>query len=408
MKRFISYLSQFKNNSRQSAILLYFSLFGIILSLSLLATIPLINSNINKHQNISKGRAQLNTDPNSPDFKQGITTWTEDPWIFTDGGTRMPTTLEIEESSWSIPVLRNEVEQKIIGIMNTSENEVDVRVTLTAPTDFKYGKADLRVLGAIESRASTTSANKAALVNLFTKEQIDSFNGNFPASFVDEEAWKDFPVLHLKPNTPVRLWMRLQTYNTSPGSAQTTQGNYVFNLDVANPDGSLVRQQYINAEVLSTYIPTKPYKQVLTYGGYDEDLDKSYYTTINGSITNHGQNKSYVYKNLLSYSRSDLWSKDLSITTNLYKTDPADFRNKIRAAVDAYYSRLNEEGWKDEQIIISILDEPKLEHVEGIGIIAQEVKAYRPNALIVENPAGNRLLETLEGLNPYVDIWIPH
>jgi hypothetical protein len=335
--------------------------------------------------------------------------WTEDPWIDTQGGTKVPTSAEVAASSWTMPMLRNDVEQMMIGVMNTSASPIDVRVTLTAPSTFRYGKAELHVAGAIKSRAASTTPNEAALVNLFTPAHVASFNSRFPETFVGEEVWKDFPVLHLKPNEPVRLWLRVKTYaGDVPGTSQTASGMYAFGLNVAPVTGGEALNKSINVEVLSQYVPTKPYKEVLTYGGYNETVDQVNHTTVNGTTSNHVQKKGYNYKNLLSYSRSGLWSKDLVLTTELAKTNPAEFRTKIRAAVDAYYARLRSEGWTDDQILMSIYDEPFLEHVEGIGLIAAEVKAYRPEARIVENPAGNRLLETLKGLAPYVDIWVPH
>lgn len=341
-----------------------------------------------------------------------VTVWSENPWIDTAGGTSKPTPDIVSGSEWSITMLMNDTEQMMIGLINTLDTAQDITVSIKQPASFNAGKAELLAVGAITSqRATGVNPNNAALVNLFTKAQLASFNGNFPPSFVGVEAWKDFPTLHLSPNEPVRLWFRVRTYDGDvPGTAWSPAGIHTFRLIIHFGDGSEIAKD-ISVNILhdSMWL-TMPLEVLVyggnydgTYGGYSEVIDQIYHTTVNGSYTNFTNKKKYVFRNLLIYSGSRL---DLNSAVSLYHRDSAEFERKIAAAVDAYYARLHDLGWKEEQVMISIIDEPLLAHLEGFSLIARAVKAYKPDSIIYANPYVKNLA-LFQALDPYVDVWSP-
>lgn len=341
-----------------------------------------------------------------------VTVWLENPWIDTAGGTLKPTPEIVSGSEWSMTMLMNDTEQMMIGLMNTSDTAQDITVSIKRPTSFSTGMAELLAVGAIESqRAMGVNPNNAALVNLFTEAQIASFNGDFPPSFVGAEAWRDFPTLHLRPNEPIRLWFRVRTYDGDvPGTAWSPSGVHTFRFIVHFGNGSEIAKD-ISVHVLNDSMSLTMPLEVLVYGGnydgnyggYAEVIDQVYHTTVNGSYTNFTNKKKHVFRNILIYSGSGL---DMKNAVALYHSDPGEFERKIRAAVDTYYARLHESGWKDEQIMISIIDEPLLSHLEGFSLIARAVKAYKPDSIIYANPYIKNL-ELFQALDPYVDIWSP-
>ena len=330
-----------------------------------------------------------------------VTVWAQDPWQNTNGGFTAPASSDTTSADWwHITMLRNDMEPAMLGVMNTSNQALDISVAIDTPANFQNGSISLAVLGAIEAQEDT------GLVNIFTPAQVKSFGGAFPVHFRDTDKWKDFPTLHLPPGRPVRLWFRVSTYQGFDSTHLTPAGTYPVHFTVRAANQTVIAQRTITIEVLGPALPLKMPVEVLTYGGYDETIDRIYHTSVKGSSTNRDGYKNFHYTNYLVNSGSGLWSGGLTKTTDLYNSNPAQFSQKIRSALDSYYSRLEADGWSAQQILVEIYDEPGLSEVDGFNLIAAEIKRYKPEAKIVANPWEGDI-RIYQGLNTYVDIWIP-
>jgi hypothetical protein len=329
-----------------------------------------------------------------------VALWAQDPWKDLNGGFTAPSSSDTTSADWwHITMLRNDMEQAMIGVMNTSSQALDISVAIDTPANFQNGSISLAVLGAIEAEKDT------GLVNIFTPAQVKSFGGAFPVHFRDTDKWKDFPTLHLPPGRPARLWFRVSTYQGFDSTHLTPAGTYPVHLTVRAANQTMIAQRTIQVEVLSAALPLMMPVESNTWGGYDETTDRTYHTTVSFGETNHLGYQHYSFHNLLV--SAGLWSSGLTKTTDLYNSDPAQFSQKIRAALDAYNASKATAGWSAQQILVEIFDEPGLSEVHGFNLIAAEIKRYKPATKIVANPWVQDI-RIFQGLDTFVDVWIPH
>ena len=95
-----------------------------------------------------------------------LVVWSENPWRDTKGGT-----LGVPDApllgNWTMPMLRGDIEQKMIGISNRSDAPVTFRVAAASTLPENTAKCDLLVVTPIKTRE-----HGDALLNLFAADQL--------------------------------------------------------------------------------------------------------------------------------------------------------------------------------------------------------------------------------------------
>ena len=330
-----------------------------------------------------------------------IVAWFDDPWRATNGGTDTPGDEELARP-WRMRACRNDTEQAFIGLMARGDEPVDVTVSIE--TDFPSGAAgaELLVAGSIRSRL----APDGALVNLFTADQLKTFADKFPKGFVNADQMKDFPTLHLKPDAPVWIWLRVRTSDADGRYEQLPPGSYQLTFTAGYGEQKL--QRVIELQVLPVVLPVTPVLEAFPYGGVEEKDDRLHHTTVSGGW------KRYVWGGSL-YAVTGAWGRREELT-QLFKTDPVAFQREIQLLVDKYLKRYRDRGYREDQILVEVSDEPS----DGCGSegalflkTGRAVKRYRPDLKTLVNPAAHweRTDVTLDGtfrpLDPITDIWMP-
>ena len=328
-----------------------------------------------------------------------LVTWFDDPWRVTNGGTVQPTDGDLARP-WALRACRNDTEQGFIGLMTTGERPVEVTVALQSDLSKAGVQAELLIAGAIRSRKSPDGA----LVNLFTPEQLATFQGEFPKSFTNTDQIKDFPTLHLQPHQPAWIWLRVRTMSEDEGNVYPDPGTYPLRF-TATGEGVHV-EKAIELIVLPVTLPAAPVLESMPYGGVDEQDDLRHHTTVSGGHRRFVQENFVVQAGLYGKPVSD-WARQ----------SPVKFQKRINLAVDDFVETLRRQGVREDQLLVEIIDEP----ADNAGrdgstwlSVAQAIKRYRPELKIIANPGPDweRSSVTLEGtfkpLDPYVDVWMPY
>lgn len=338
----------------------------------------------------------------------------ENPWMDTHGGTRPVGTDTPQDpwdpwemAPWQLWALRNETRQAFVTLTNTGE--APRRVTVSIDTDFgdEPGDAELLAPGTIASKHHGTP-----LVNLFTAEQLASFEGDFPDSIGNVEVIRDFPTLYLPPGEPTRLWLRVHTMDLDAergAQAYTPRGQYTLTFR-AEGDG-IDLEQPIGLTVLTTSMPAEPLIETGTWdrrsfsdlGPEGERHAKRYHITIWEGHRNY-----FMTRLSLPGSRAD--------QVELSQRDPEAFQQRVNEAVDESVRQMREQGFRESQILLNAGDEVTDASADHRVAVYRAVRRYRPDIKIFSNPhpvwteAGRPV--TLDGtfkpLAPYVDVWAPH
>ena len=330
-----------------------------------------------------------------------IVAWFDDPWRPTDGGRDMPTDVELSRP-WRLRACRNDTEQAFIGLMARGDQPVDVVVSIEAEFPADAAKAELLVAGSIRSRL----APDGALVNLFTADQLKTFAGKFPKTFANTDQIEDFPTLHLQPDAPAWIWLRVQTRDADGRYEQLPPGSCQLTFTATYGERKL--QRVIELQVLPVVLPATPVLESFPYGGVEEQDDRLHHTTVSGGW------KRYVWGGSL-YATTGAWGRRGELG-QLFKKDPVAFQREVQQLVDKYLKRYRDQGYREDQILVEVSDEPSDGSGSEGGLFletARAVKRYRPDLKILVNPAAHweRTDVTLEGtfrpLDPIADIWMP-
>jgi len=330
-----------------------------------------------------------------PPTAEAIRCWFADPWAGTEGGARLPDA-EGPAVPWSLRMCRNDTEQAIIGLLN--EGDADGAITVSVSGAPPGLQAELLAVGAIEARGTpqewwAPGKSHVALMNLLTAEGVRGFAGYFPAHFVAPESWERFPTLVLAPGKPAYVWLRLTTL----GETLARPGTYHLTFTA----GALRRD--IAVEVLNVRLPAEPVVESIAYGSVSDADSRLHHTTVNGGY------RRFVTCNLVVHMNR--WGTDF---VKLAQDDPEGFRQLVRQGVDDLYRDLIGRGYRKDQILIEIWDEPNDANIESWLLIAREIKAYDPTALVYANPPEDweghpcTLEKTVRPMAPYVDVWAPH
>lgn len=319
--------------------------------------------------------------------------WFANPWADTQGGTKLPTPAELA-TPWALRLCRNDSEQAMVGLLNTGTEPGTVAVKLGAlPAGVQ---AEVLAVGTVLGRGTTAEnwhkdKNHPALLNLFTADQVRGFCGLFPPQFTDAATWYRFPTLVLQPGKPAYVWLRLRTTAaTKPGRTRLA-----FTAGPARRD--------LGLEVLKVKLPPTPVLESFPYGGVNDEDSRAHHSTVNAGY------RRYVTCNLVVHMNK--WGTDF---VKLAQDDPEGFRKLIRAGVDKVYKDLTAQGYRKDQILVEIWDEPNDANIDSWLVMAKEIQAYDPTALIYSNPpedwAGHpcTLEKTVAPMAPYVGIWAPH
>lgn len=334
----------------------------------------------------------------------------ESPWLDTRGGTLPANADEPEDpydpwtmAPWEMTALRNDTEQAFITLTNTADSPVEVTVSVVSDMPEDAGRVELLATGSIASRHHGTP-----LINLFTAEQLATFEGDFPETFGNTQVIRDFPTLHLPPDEPVRVWLRVQTMDPDADPvdyAYTPAGEYTITFRGEGEGIDL--SQEIDLKVIPTQMPQKPLIEAGAYTGgrfarrgeASERHARQYHVTIQDG------HKRYTHTYL---------GRPGSL--ELAEEDPVAFQRRVNEAVDRNIKQQRELGYEESQILLNMGDEPSDHSVDYQVAAARAVKRYRPDIKIYANPGaywieggGPRTLEgVFQKLDPYVDVWAPH
>ena len=331
-----------------------------------------------------------------------LVAWFDDPWRLTDGGRALPTADDLARP-WCLRACRNETEQALIGLLVRGGGPVDVRVSIEADFPAEAARADLLAAGSIRSRL----APDGALVNLFTAAQLGTFEGKFPETFANTAQIKDFPTLHLEPGKPAWIWLRVQTRDGEGRYAGLPPGSYRLTFTAAHGDTAL--QRVVDLQVLPVVLPVMPVLECFPYGGVTDADARLHHTTVSGGW------KRWVWGGSL-YAVTGAWGRREELG-QLFKQDPSAFQREVQSLVDRYLKRYRDQGYREDQILVEILDEPG-DGSSGEGGLylqtARAVKRYRPDLTIMVNPAADwaqndvTLAGTFRPLDPITDVWMPY
>ncbi len=327
----------------------------------------------------------------NPQIAGKVTVRSENPWANTYGGSRDTTLL----TEWPVVMLRGDTEQRFIAIANRSNEPLEFEVAVASELPEN---ATAELLVAVPQK---TREHGEALLNLFTAEQLASFDGALPESFLRQEQYRGFPALRLAPGETVRLWLRIRAFDAVSGEAAPS-GDYRIVLDA----GELFRQ-VIPVRIIAAQLPRHPSLAVVTYGGADDADSRLHYVTVNEGFRDYG------FNNFLAVSGMWAMQDDL---VKLERNNPAQFREILDEALERYFQWMRDAGFHKNQILVEILDEPCDRSAAKWLAFARGIKAVRPDARIIANPPAHwpegNMPTTLEGtfklLAPYVDVWMPY
>ena len=329
----------------------------------------------------------------APLASENVRLWLENPWADTEGGSR-PAPAADSATPWDLALCRRDTEPAMIGLVNTGPEVGSVTVGLQGAPPWL--NAELCAVGAIEVRGTVAEwwaegKRHTALINLFTPEQVRGFGGIFPPQFPDAAVWQDFPTLRLAPGKVAYVWLTL----TAAADAPAGDVRLVFTVGAV--------EQVLSVRVLKTRLPAEPVVESIAYGGVNEGDSRAHHTTVNDGY------RRFVTCNLVVHMNR--WGTDF---VKLAQDDPDGFRRLIREGVDGVYKDLEGQGYRREQILIEIWDEPNDANIDSWLLMAREVKAHAPTALIYANPPEEweghpcTLAKTVQPMAPYVDVWAPH
>lgn len=153
-------------------------------------------------------------------------------------------------------------------------------------------------------------------------------------------------------------------------------------------------------------LPVHPVLESVVYGGVDERDDKLHHVTVLGGW------ERYVFTNVLHHS--GIWGHPVAEQA---QSNPVKFQQTVNKVVDRYVDSFISQGYREDQILIELYDEP----ADGAGDdgaawaeLAKAIKRYRPELRIIANPladyegASVKLDRTFRPLAPYVDVWMPY
>ena len=327
-----------------------------------------------------------------------LVVWSENPWRDTKGGT-----LGVPDApllgNWTMPMLRGDIEQKMIGISNRSDAPVTFRVAAASTLPENTAKCDLLVVTPIKTRE-----HGDALLNLFAADQLRGFGEKLPPSFLDQEIYRNYPEITLPPGRQVRLWLRIAAF---VGESTPEPGDYTATVTLTGEDGRLLTAPEIAVRVLGGFLPRHPSRQVMTYGGAEAEDDKLHYSTVNEGF------RDYVFNNFLS--TAGLWGVQDDLAA-LSATNPKQLNAVVAAGLEKYYGKYLAEGMPEERILVEILDEPFDRTADKWVAVARAIRAVKPDARLIANPPAHwpegNMPTTLDGtfrkLAPYVDVWMPY
>lgn len=322
-----------------------------------------------------------------------LKTWWANSWADTQGGTEQPTPAELA-TPWALSACRNDTEQAMVGLLNTGTEPGTVDVSVGALP--RGVQAELLAVGTVLGRGTTAEnwhkdKSHPALLNLFTAEQVRGFCDLFPPQFPDAAVWYRFPTLVLTPGKPAYVWLRLSTIAaTKPGKVR-----------LRFLAGATRRE--IALDVLQVRLPATPVVESFPYGGVHDEDSRVHHSTVNAGY------RRFVTCNLVVHMNK--WGTDF---VKLAHDDPEGFRKVIREGLDGVYRDFTAQGYRKDQVLVEIWDEPNDANIDSWLLMAKEVKACDPLALIYANPpedwAGHpcTLEKTVAPMAPFVDIWAPH
>ena len=390
-------------------------------SVNLLNALPISEQAVvlNGNQNApSDARA---SDGSATGSTSSLNWWFENPWIDTEGGTlsQQPASAD----NLSMLMMRNETEQVMLVLENRSSEQKSFRLSLESNLPNNATKAEMFVVGGIRSRYAKgrdESANDdwkgtsgVALVNLLNEKQIKAFGELIPPTFVEQETWKSFPDVVLKPGAQIRLWIQVKTFQQT-GTERTICPPGHFSVEIAVKEANTDKLKIaIPVKVVAATMPSEPLVEVLTYGGVNTQDGIDHHTTVTVSPDRDIGHGRFIFLNV--FAATGNWDIVTESMASKMKSSPADLE-RVGKALETYYRMTAKAGFGENQSLVEILDEPTDKTADGWVTIAKMIRQLRPDAKIVANPPAHwevgLMPATLEGtfkkLAPYVDIWIPH
>ena len=390
-------------------------------SANLLDALPLTEQAV-----VLNGNQNVTSDPMVPDGSatgaaSSLNWWFENPWIDTKGGTLSQQPVSADNDS--MLMMRNETEQVMLVLENRSSEQKSFRLSLESSLPKNATKTEMFVVGGILSRYANgrdESANDdwkgtsgVALVNLLNEKQIKAFGKIIPPTFVEQETWKNFPDVVLKPGAQIRLWIQVKTFQLT-GTERTICPPGHFSVEIAVKEANTDKVKIaIPVKVVSATMPSDPLVEVLPYGGVSTQDGIDHHTTVTvypERDIGHGR---LIFLNV--FAATNNWNIVTESMASKMKSSPADLE-RVGKALDTYYRMTAKAGFGENQSLVEIQDEPTDKTADWWVTIAKMIRQLRPDAKIVANPPAHwevgLMPATLDGtfkkLAPYVDIWIPH